>query len=113
MKDMRVIFAWALLGGAIAFEIIATFLLKLSHGFEKWWWGALAIMCYWACFAFLAPALKYLPVGIVYAVWAGIGIVGAALIGFLVFGERLGPVQLAAIAMILAGAIVLRLTTSS
>ena len=97
--------------GAIVVEICGTFLLKLSNGFERWHWGWLSILCYALCFAALAPALKTIPVGVAYAVWSGVGIVAAALIGLLAFSERLGPLQLVCIALILVGAVGLRLTT--
>ena len=105
--------AWMYLSAAILFEVIGTFLLKLSHGFEKWHWGVLSILFYSACFWMLAPAMKELPVGVAYAIWAGIGIVAATGLGFMFFGEHLGPIQLACIAMVLVGAVGLRLTTSS
>ncbi|RZO69081.1 MAG: multidrug efflux SMR transporter [Parvularculaceae bacterium] len=103
--------AWIFLGCAIFLEVCGTFLLKLSNGFEKWHWGSLSILCYWACFWFLAPAMKYLPVGMVYAIWAGIGIVAASFLGLWVFGERLSFLQYGLIGMILVGAIGLNLTT--
>lgn len=101
---------WMYLGFAIALEIAGTFLLKLSHGFERWQWGALSIACYSACFFMMAPAMKALPVGVVYAIWSGIGIVAAAALGSLVFGERLGALQYLCIALVLVGAVGLRLT---
>ena len=104
---------WIFLAVAIAFEVCGTFLLKLSHGFEKWHWGVLSILCYSACFLALAPAMKVLPVGIVYALWAGLGIVAATTIGILAFDERLGALQFVFIGMILAGAVGLRLTTTA
>ncbi|MEM8936575.1 MAG: multidrug efflux SMR transporter [Pseudomonadota bacterium] len=105
--------AWLLLALAIALEVGGTFFLKLSNGFEKWQWGVASITCYAASFWALAPAMKVLPVGVVYAIWAGAGIVAASLIGLLVFGDRIGLTQLVFIAMILVGAIGLRLTTST
>lgn len=105
--------AWMFLACAIALEVTGTFLLKLSNGFEKWHWGALSIFCYSACFWFLAPAMKALPVGIVYAIWAGVGIVAAAAIGVFAFGEKLSALQYLFILMVLSGAIGLRATTSS
>ena len=104
---------WVFLAFAIALEVSGTFLLKLSNGFERVPYGIASIACYSLCFWALAPAMKVLPVGIVYAVWAGVGIVAAALIGVLAFNERLGPAQLAMIAMILVGAVGLRLTTAA
>ena len=105
--------AWMYLSAAILLEVFGTFLLKLSNGFEKWQWGVLSILCYSACFWMLAPAMKDLPIGVVYAVWAGVGIVAITVIGFIVFGEHLGPIQLVCMAMVLVGAVGLRLTTSS
>lgn len=104
---------WLFLSLAIALEITGTVLLKLSDGFEKWHWGTLSIVCYASCFWAMAPALKVLPVGVAYAIWAGIGILAVALIGFLVFDERLGSIQLACVALILVGAVGLRLTTTA
>ena len=104
---------WIYLAGAIVLEIAGTFLLKLSNGFERWSWGVGSILCYTACFVALAPALKTIPVGVAYAIWAGIGIVAAALIGMLAFNEKLGAAQLVCIALVLIGTAGLRLTTSS
>ena len=103
--------AWIYLALAIALEVAATFFLKLSDGFEKPQWGVLSIAFYSACFWVLAPALKTIPVGVAYAIWAGIGIAAAGAIGAFAFGERLGPLQLAFVAMIMVGAVGLRLTT--
>lgn len=105
--------AWMSLAFAIALEVLGTFLLKLSDGFEKWHWGALAIFCYSACFWVLAPALKYLPLGVAYAIWSGVGMVAAVLIGLYAFSERLSVVQFVFIAMILSGAVGLRLSTAA
>lgn len=105
--------AWALVAAAIALEVAGTFLLKLSNGFERWQWGTLSILCYSGCFWVLAPAMRVLPVGVVYAIWSGVGIVAAATLGVLFFGEKLGAFQLGCIALILAGAIGLRLTTAA
>ena len=104
--------AWALLAVAITFEVAATTCLKLSDGFAKPAWGVASIMLYSACFWVLAPALKTIPVGVAYAIWAGVGIVAIAAIGALGFGQRLGLAQYAFIALILIGAVGLRLTTA-
>lgn len=104
--------AWILLACAIALEVAGTFFLKLSNGFHDARWGMISIGCYSLCFWFLAPAMKVLPVGIVYAIWAGIGIVAATIIGLFVFNDRLGALQLAFITLILVGAVGLNLTTA-
>jgi multidrug transporter EmrE-like cation transporter len=105
--------AWILLGIAIVLEVTGTFLLKLSNGFGKWYWGALSIGCYSACFWVLAPALKVLPVGVAYAIWAGVGIIAAAALGAVVFDDKLGLVQYGCIALVILGAVGLRLTTTA
>ncbi|MEM9754597.1 MAG: multidrug efflux SMR transporter [Pseudomonadota bacterium] len=102
--------AWWFLSLAIVLEITGTFLLKLSDGFEKWHWGVLSILCYALCFWALAPALKVLPVGLAYAIWAGVGVIGASALGYLVFGDDLSWFQYLFILMILIGAVGLRFT---
>jgi multidrug transporter EmrE-like cation transporter len=105
--------AWIYLAAAIVLEILATTLLKLSDGFAKWYWGVLSIALYSACFWVLAPALKTLPVGVVYAIWSGAGIVAITIIGAFFFDERLAALQFFFIAMILIGAMGLQLTTQA
>ncbi len=105
--------AWMFLTAAIALEVVGTVLLKMSDGFEKWHWGVLSIVCYACCFWLFAPALKVIPVGVAYALWAGVGILVVTIIGYLVFREQLGAVQLACIALITIGAVGLRLSTTA
>lgn len=103
--------AWVYLIVAICLEICATVALKLSDGFEKWHWGLLSVSLYAVCFWILAPALKVLPVGVVYAIWAGMGIVGVSILGVLLFGDRLSMIHYGFMCMILVGAVGLKLTT--
>ncbi|MEO1252759.1 MAG: multidrug efflux SMR transporter [Pseudomonadota bacterium] len=105
--------AWLSLLLAIGFEIVGTALLKLSNGFENLLWGGLALTAYWASLWFLAPAIKTIPIGVAYAIWAGVGILAVAIIGLVFFGQRLALIQYAFIAMILIGAFGLRLTTEA
>ncbi|WP_170565345.1 DMT family transporter [Ruegeria atlantica] len=105
--------AWGYLLVAISLEIAGTYLLKLSDGFAKWQWGSLSILCYSLFFWALAPALKDLPVGVVYAIWAGVGIIGASALGVFLFGDRLAAYQYGFILLILIGAVGLRLTTQA
>ncbi len=103
--------AWILLLTAVGFEVAGTTLLKLSDGFEKPLIGLAALAAYSTSFWFFAPAIKVIPVGVAYAVWAGLGILAAAIIGLFLFGQRLGGPQVIFIALILIGAVGLRLTT--
>lgn len=73
-------------------------------------WGVASIAFYSACFWVLAPAMKVLPVGVVYAIWSGVGIAAVSLIGIFAFDDRLSALQYVFIAMILTGAVGLNLS---
>jgi multidrug transporter EmrE-like cation transporter len=102
---------WTYLGVAIFFEILATTALKVSDGLAKWQWAAISILLYAICFLALAPALKTIPVGIAYALWSGVGIIAMAILGLLFFEQRLSAIQIGCIALVLIGAIGLRIST--
>lgn len=105
--------AWGLLGIAILLEVAATTFLKLSDGFERPLYGAISIALYSACFWVLAPALKVIPVGVAYAIWAGAGIALVTLIGVFAFGQRLEPLHYFFIALIAVGGVGLRVSTNA
>jgi multidrug transporter EmrE-like cation transporter len=65
------------------------------------------LACYGGAFGLLAVAVKTLPLGFVYAVWAGAGIAGATMVGVTLFGERVGAASLVGAALIVAGIVVL------
>jgi multidrug transporter EmrE-like cation transporter len=104
---------WVFLGLAIVLEVVATSLLKLSDGLARWEWAAASILFYALCFLVFAPSLKTIPVGVAYAVWSGVGIVAITVIGLLFFDERLSPVQLGFMALVLIGAVGLQVSTRS
>jgi len=95
--------AYALLGLAIVAEVIGTTALNLSHGFSRPIPSLGVIAGYGAAFYFLALALEELPVGLVYATWAALGIVAITAIGVVVFGEQVDLAGLVGIGLILAG----------
>ncbi len=103
--------AWVYLTIAIALEIGATLCLKLSNGFTDLKYGIASLALYCACFIFFAPAIKKLPMGVMYAIWCGAGIVGIAFFGYLLFDQALSPLQMGFISLILIGAIGLNMTT--
>ena len=104
---------WISLFVAIVFEVGGTAMLKESNNFEKPLLGFGAIALYTISLVFLAPALKAIPVGIAYAIWAGVGIVSVTVVGLVAFNQRLDVIQYAFIAMFLIGAVGLRLTTQT
>jgi small multidrug resistance pump len=103
----------ALLAIAIAFEVLATSALKLTDGFTRLWPSLVTIVGYGLAFYFLSLTLRTLPVGIVYAIWAGVGVVLVALIGWLVFRQPLDAWGILGIALIVAGVLILNLLSRS
>lgn len=103
--------AWIYLAIAIALEIVATLCLKLSEGFTILKFGIASLLLYCLCFLFFAPALKHLPMGVMYAIWCGAGILGIAILGYWLFDQALSPEQMGFIGLIIAGTVGLNLTT--
>ncbi len=103
--------AWILLAAAIALEICATSLLKASAGFTRPLYGIASIALYTLCFWLLAFAFTRIPVGIAYAIWSGVGIVGIALIGVFLFRQPLTLTQIGFMMLVAVGAAGLSLST--
>lgn len=93
--------AWLAL--AICSEITATVSLKLSDGFTKPIPSVVVVLGYAVSFYALSISLRNFPIGVVYAVWSGVGTAAVVVIGWLVFREVLDSVRLAGIGMIVVG----------
>ncbi|MBU3068674.1 QacE family quaternary ammonium compound efflux SMR transporter [Aestuariicella sp. G3-2] len=98
---------WLFLGAAIITEVIATSSLKASDGFTKVWPSVLVVVGYGLSFYFLALTLKAIPVGIAYAIWAGLGIVLISLIGWVVFDQKLDMASVLGMCLIISGVLVI------
>lgn len=95
--------SYLLLFLAIVSEVIATSALKASDGMTRLWPAALVVAGYAIAFLLLAQTLKVLPVGLTYAIWAGVGVVGVALVGVFFFDEAMTLTKAAGIGLIIAG----------
>ncbi len=100
--------AWLLLIGAGLLEIIWAIALKYTGGFTRFWPSVIGITAALVSFIMLTLALKTLPVGTAYAVWVGIGALGVALAGIVVFGDSASPLRLSLLGLILIGVIGLK-----
>jgi small multidrug resistance pump len=100
---------WLYLGFAILTEVSGTTMMKLSRGFERPQFFAIALVCYLGTLSMLTLALKGLPMGVVYAVWAGVGTSLAALVGLVVFKEPLTAMRLGGVALVAAGVVLINL----
>ena len=94
---------WVLLGAAIATEVAGTLALRASDGMSRLVPSIIVVVGYLASFGFLALVLKSLPVGIVYAIWAAIGIALVAVLGKIMFGDPVPPIAIGGIVLIIGG----------
>lgn len=100
---------WIYLAGAIFFEIFATTALKLSDGFSKIWWTAGMAIGYGAAFYLLSKVVQTIPLGIAYAVWAGVGTLGAVVISIFLFNADSNVSVWLGSALVIGGVVVLNL----
>lgn len=100
--------AWIYLLIASGAEIVWAFTLKASDGFTKPMMVALNVTALLIAVWFLVQAMRVLPLGTAYAVWTGIGVAGAAVLGVVMLGESMAPMRLLAICIIVAGVAILK-----
>lgn len=106
-------YPYLILLAAVAAETIGTSALQASQQFTRLWPSVLVVLAYSVSFYLLSIPLKVMPVGIVYAIWSGLGIVFIALIAFLLFGQRLDLPALLGLAMIIGGIAVIHLFSNA
>ncbi|MBO1325392.1 multidrug efflux SMR transporter [Acetobacter sp. TBRC 12305] len=105
--------SFVLLALAIVSEMIGTSCLAASQGFARWLPAVASLVAYGFAFYCLSIPLKTMPVGVIYAIWAGAGVVLSAVVGLVVFRQSLDLPALAGIALIVAGVLVINLLSSS
>lgn len=105
--------AWFLLIVAILSEVVGTLSLKASNGFTKLWPSIGVVVGYGFAFLLLAFALKKMDVGIAYAIWSGVGIIGAALGAYMVFDQAVTRLNLIGMGIIILGVVVMNLGGSA
>src|SRR5262245_11317104 len=98
---------------AIICEVVATSALKQADGFTRLWPSLLCIFGYAAAFYLLSIPIKTIPVGIVYAIWSGAGIVLIAAVGWVWYRQTLDFPAIIGLSMIIGGVLVVNLFSSS
>lgn len=101
---------WVLLVVAGIFEVGMVMGLNFSEGFTRLWPSLATLVSGGISFLLLSVAMKSIPVGTAYAVWTGIGAVGAVVVGILFLKEPAGLLRIGAIGLIVAGVVALRFT---
>ncbi|WP_443217057.1 DMT family transporter [Saccharothrix sp. CB00851] len=109
VKAKAITVAWVILIGAGFLEIIWAISMKHSEGFTRLWPTVIGLVTAWTSFILLTFALKSLPVATAYAVWAGIGAVGTALVGIVLLNEGTSPLRLLFLSLITIGIVGLHL----
>jgi quaternary ammonium compound-resistance protein SugE len=106
-----IMWEWVYLVVAGFFEIGWAIGLKYTEGFTKLWPTAFTVVAMIASFVLLSTAVKKIPIGTAYAVWTGIGAVGAAAGGILLFKESQEAIRIFCIVLIIAGIVGLKVTS--
>jgi small multidrug resistance pump len=94
---------------AIAVEVVATSLLKLSDGFARLWPTLGSLAGYGVAFVLLAIVVRQVPVGVAYAVWAGLGTAAIAAVGVLFLHESINVAKVVGVLLVIGGVITLNL----
>ncbi|WP_347115013.1 quaternary ammonium compound efflux SMR transporter SugE [Leclercia sp. S52] len=103
--------SWFILVIAGLLEVVWAIGLKYTHGFTRLTPSIITVSAMIVSIVLLSWAMRSLPVGTAYAVWTGIGAVGAAITGILLLGESASLARIASLALIVAGIIGLKLST--
>ena len=104
---------WIALAIAICGEVIGTNALKASNEFTRLVPSLIVIVGYGTAFYFMAISMRVLPVGIMYAIWSGMGIVLVSIIGWIVYKQTLDLPSMIGMGLIIAGVIVINLFSRS
>lgn len=91
---------------AIVAEIFATASLKKANGFTVWLPSLMSVVGYTLSAFFLSGALRQIPIGVAYSIWASVGIVCTILIGYFMYNQKIDMAGLAGISLILVGVII-------
>lgn len=98
---------------AIVAEVVATSALNASQGFTRLWPSVATVVRYSIAFYALSLTLRTIPMGIAYAVWAGVGIVLIALVGALFFKQIPDLPAMLGMGFIIAGVVLVTLVSST
>ena len=105
--------AWMVLICAGLLEIVWAFSMKSSEGFSKLIPTLVTLIVVILSFFMLSYAMKTLPLGTAYTVWAGIGVVGSFIVGIVFLGESASPIRFIAAVLILSGLVLMKVGTDA
>ena len=100
--------AWLALLVAGVLEVLWAYTMKQSYGFSNLKYSSITLVAMVASFGLLSYAMRSLPLGTAYAIWTGIGAVGAFALGIFMLGEAASPQRLLAAGLIVLGLILMK-----
>jgi quaternary ammonium compound-resistance protein SugE len=103
---------WTLLVLAGLLEVVWAIGLKYTEGFTKLWPSVLTLVAMGVSFYLLSLAMRTIPLGTAYAVWVGIGAVGAAIAGMLLFKEPATVLRIVSLALVIGGIVGLKVSSA-
>ncbi|MDQ2065618.1 multidrug efflux SMR transporter [Xinfangfangia sp. CPCC 101601] len=103
--------AWIALFFAGIFEVVWASAMKASEGFTKLWPSVVTLSTMLISFGLLAYAMRSLPLGTAYAIWTGIGALGAFVVGIVMMGEPATAGRIVAAALILSGIVLMKVSS--
>jgi len=106
---MNLTHAYIFLVLAIILELLSTSFLKDTYGFTKLYPSLIVVTSLCACLYLISHAMKFIPVGIVYASWAGLGIVGITIIAVIKYKQVPNIPTMIGLSLIVAGVIIVHL----
>ncbi len=104
---------WLILSLAIISEVVGTSFLKFTEGFTRFWPSVIVVACYASAFYLLSLTLETIPVGVAYAIWAGVGTTLIVLVGWIFIGQKLDTAAIVGISLIVTGVAVLNIFSKS
>lgn len=104
--------AWLILLVAGLFEVVWAYSMKLSEGFTRPGASSVTLVMMIASFALLSMAMKTIPLGTAYAIWTGIGAIGAFVVGIVFLGEQLSVARVCAVVLIAAGLVLMKISST-
>ena len=109
IKKMNLTYAYIFLVLAIAFEVLSTSFLKDTNGFTNLYPSLIVITALCICLFLMSHSMKFIPVGIVYASWAGLGIVAITIIAVLKYNQMPNIPTMIGLSFIVVGVIIVHL----
>lgn len=104
---------WLAIAIAIVAEVTATTALKASNEFTRLWPSLIVVAGYGVAFYFMTISMRVLPVGIMYAIWSGLGILLISILGWLVYKQTLDVPAMIGMGLIITGVVVINVFSTS